>query len=540
MKQQRIYNIFLLLILLIAFLLRTTNLGSIPKGLQSDEASFLINSTSIMETSKDEDGKFLPLYLNSLIDSKPALYSYLQIPFIKMFGVTTSASRLPSALIGVLSVYLFYSLVLLVFNNKRIALVGALMLAVSPWHIMNSRATQEVILSFALIIANFIAGHTLFYNKFSKKYFVLFFATALLAMYTYHAAKVVLVLFYFGLAFLALFDKTKTKLEKKSLLKLSAVIFISFLITAQAALTRFSAIGLLNDDLPKALIFDYSTNSTGSTPLLAIRAFYNKPIMYFKYFLETYLAHFDLNYLFTTGGATRRFNVPFHGLLYMFELVLIPLGLFSLIKKYPKLLVPGLLLLLVSPIPAALTTEEIPSSIRAFTILIPLTIATALGFEWLLDNLNKKVKYFFIPVAFIILTWSVAFFVQQLFIIMPIKNTIYRSRSYEVVSEKIAQIQDQYETIQFTSDLREMYIYLWQQNLISIDEIQSNPLARYNHNYNLGKYYFNQSNCEFTGVKSNSLLIAPYSCAVSLTKQYREIGTANFDDGTPGFILLTN
>jgi len=539
-KQQRIYNIFLLFILIIAFLLRTINLGSIPKGLQSDEASFLINSTSIMETSKDEDGKFLPLYLNSLIDSKPALYSYLQIPFIKFFGVTTAASRIPSALIGILSIYLFYCLVLLTFKNKRVALVSALMLAVSPWHIMNSRATQEVILSFALIIANLIAGHNLFYKKLSKKYLILFFVTAILAMYTYHAAKIVLVLFYFGLTFLIFFDKSKTKLEKKSLLKLSAIILFSFLITAQAALIRFSAIGLLNDDLPKAMIFDYSTNSTGSTPLLAIRAFYNKPIMYFKYFLETYLAHFDLNYLFTTGGATRRFSVPFHGLMYMFELILIPLGLFSLIKKYSKHLFPWLLFLLISPIPAALTTEEIPSSIRAFTILIPLTIASALGFEWLMENVNKKIKLSFVPLALVILIWSVAFFVQQLFVIMPIKNTLYRSGSYEVVSQQIFQINDQYETIQFTSDLREMYIYLWQQNLISLTEIQSNPLARYNQNYSLGKYFFTQDNCKFSNVRPNSLLVAPYSCAETLTKQYREIETADFDDGTPGFVLLTN
>lgn len=540
MKQQRIYNFLLILTLVLAFLLRTINLGSIPKGLQSDEASFLINSVSIMETSKDEDGKFLPLYLNSLIDSKPALYSYLQIPFIKVFGATTAASRLPSAMIGVTGIFLFYSLVLLVFKNKRIALVSALMLAVSPWHIMNSRATQEVILSFTLILANLIAGHNLFHKKFLKKYLILFFVTAILAMYTYHAAKVVLVLFYFGLTLFTFFDQNKSKNERQSILKLSAIILFSFIITAQAALTRFSAIGLLNDNLPKALIFDYSTNSTGSTPLLAIRAFYNKPIMYFKYFLETYLAHFDLNYLFTSGGATRRFSVPFHGLMYAFELILIPLGLFSLIKKYSNKFIPWLLLLIISPIPAALTTEEIPSSIRAFTILIPLTIATALGFEWLLEKLDKKIKYLFIPFVFAILFWSIAFFVQQLFIIMPIKNTLYRSRSYEVVSEQIAQIQDQYQTVYFTSDLREMYIYLWQQNLLRIEEIQSLPMVRFNNKYNLGKYNFNQDICKFTNVKPNSLLVAPYSCAENLSKQYHEIGTADFDDKTPGFILLSN
>lgn len=492
-----------------------------------------------METGKDEDGNVLPIFLESLIDSKPALYSYLQIPFFKIFGATTQASRMPSALLGTISIFVFYLLVSKIFKNQRLGLIAALLLAISPWHIMNSRATQEVILSFTFILANLLSARYLNRKYISKKFLLLFIVSVLGAMYVYHAAKIVLVLLYLILAGLSLFDKKRSVSQKKISWGLFGIIFICFVITAQAALTRFSAIGLLNDDLPRALIFDYTTNSTPYTPLILIRAFYNKPVMYFKYFLETYLHHFDLNFLFTVGGATRRFIVPDHGLFYIFELLLMPIGMLGLIKKHPKKLLPWILLLL-SPIPAALTTEEIPSSIRAFTMIIPLTIFSAMGIEWLLSNTGKKTKLIFYPVLTGVIIWSVAFFAQQMFVMMPIKNTLHRSRSYEVVSQMIADTHDQYNAVYFASDLREMYIYLWQLGLISIEEIQSQPLARYSESYALGKYNFSQTSCEFNSPIQNSLLVAPYSCASDLSKNYTQLTTANFDDGTPGFVLLTN
>ena len=88
-------NTLLILILVVAFLLRFVHLETVPRGLHADEASFLINTVSIMETGKDEDGHTLPLILESIKDSKPALYSYLQIPFVAVFGPSDFSSRLP-------------------------------------------------------------------------------------------------------------------------------------------------------------------------------------------------------------------------------------------------------------------------------------------------------------------------------------------------------------------------------------------------------------------------------------------------------------
>ena len=58
--------------------------------------------------------------------------------FIKIFGNSLFAYRLPQALLGVLSILVLY-LLLKKTTNRFTAYIGALLLAVSPWHIISSR-----------------------------------------------------------------------------------------------------------------------------------------------------------------------------------------------------------------------------------------------------------------------------------------------------------------------------------------------------------------------------------------------------------------
>ena len=74
------------LILLLAFILRFYKLGEVPPHLDWDEASNAYNAYSILKTGRDEYGDFLPLSNRSFDDYKPALYSYLAIPPITLFG----------------------------------------------------------------------------------------------------------------------------------------------------------------------------------------------------------------------------------------------------------------------------------------------------------------------------------------------------------------------------------------------------------------------------------------------------------------------
>src|SRR3990167_6856775 len=109
----------LLLIVLLAVFLRFWQLGSVPPSPDWDEAALGYNAYSIMQTGKDEYGKFLPVILRSFDDYKPALYAYLIIPFIKIFDLNILAVRFPSALFGVIGVIFTYLLVKELFSKAK-------------------------------------------------------------------------------------------------------------------------------------------------------------------------------------------------------------------------------------------------------------------------------------------------------------------------------------------------------------------------------------------------------------------------------------
>src|SRR3989344_98638 len=143
-------GLLILLILSVSAFLRLWKLGSIPPHLTADEASLGYNAYSILKTAKDEYGELLPIIFKSFGDFKPGLYVYVTVPFVALLGLTELATRLPSALGGVLAVYLVYLIVkdfckresLLFARNwgaETAALTAAFFLAILPWHIYFSR-----------------------------------------------------------------------------------------------------------------------------------------------------------------------------------------------------------------------------------------------------------------------------------------------------------------------------------------------------------------------------------------------------------------
>jgi len=83
---------------------------------------------------RDEFGRFLPLnYLESFGDFKPPVYTYLTIPSVAILGLNKESVRLPAAILGISTVVLTYFLTKRLFDDKKIALLSMLFLAISPW-----------------------------------------------------------------------------------------------------------------------------------------------------------------------------------------------------------------------------------------------------------------------------------------------------------------------------------------------------------------------------------------------------------------------
>src|SRR3989344_4929450 len=98
------FYLFLIFIFILSFLLRFYKLGQIPFGFSQDESAIGYNAYSILQTGKDEYGKFLPVYFKSFGDYKLPVYFYLTALSVKIFNLNEFSVRFSSALLGSVSV----------------------------------------------------------------------------------------------------------------------------------------------------------------------------------------------------------------------------------------------------------------------------------------------------------------------------------------------------------------------------------------------------------------------------------------------------
>jgi predicted membrane-bound mannosyltransferase len=109
--------LFILAILFLSSIIRLFMLGKIPAGLSLTEVKFGLTVS--------------------------ALGSWVLNPMV---------IRLPFALLGILSIYIFYLLVKKLFENEAVALVSSFLLAVVPWHVQESRIFSWGLILFTVLI----------------------------------------------------------------------------------------------------------------------------------------------------------------------------------------------------------------------------------------------------------------------------------------------------------------------------------------------------------------------------------------------------
>ncbi len=131
-------NLIAAAILLIGSLVRLVAIERLPGGLNQDEASIGYEAYAIMNYGIDRNGNSLPVHLVAWASGQNALYAYLIMPFVAIFGNTTFAIRLPMALIGCATLIISFFALRKIFGEKK-SLYFLAFLAIMPWHIMKSR-----------------------------------------------------------------------------------------------------------------------------------------------------------------------------------------------------------------------------------------------------------------------------------------------------------------------------------------------------------------------------------------------------------------
>ncbi|PIR59059.1 MAG: hypothetical protein COU69_01570 [Candidatus Pacebacteria bacterium CG10_big_fil_rev_8_21_14_0_10_56_10] len=374
-------------VVLLAAVLRLYQLGRVPAGMTWDEAAIAYNGFSVVTTYRDEWLERLPISFRSFGDYKAPLAIYLNGAVTRVLGLELWAVRLPFALAGVAAVALMgvilrrlavddpalssHSLV----QPDSLALVGALLLAVSPWHHHFSRAGFESGLALTLLLAS-VWGWLKATDDHRTYWGVLGWLTvsalsASLAMYAYHSAKIVVPLL--GLA-LGWWWRSWVKHHPKQVL-------------AAAGLGAVSLLPLLHDAVVKEGIARLSQTSIFTPELsfaqLVLTAAGN------------FTSHLTPAFLVFGQTTTLRHGDGRWGVLLVTTLLLVVAALLGLVwhwrqgKGIPRTLGLGLVWVGVSLLPAAIGLE-VPHSNR--TLLgLPGVILLAVAGLPLVERLSRRV-----------------------------------------------------------------------------------------------------------------------------------------------------
>jgi 4-amino-4-deoxy-L-arabinose transferase-like glycosyltransferase len=395
-------SLLLVIIVLLAGFLRFYQLDSVPNGLYQDETSIGYSAYSILQTGRDEYGKFLPLYFKSFGDQKLPVYIYSTVPSVKIFGLTPFAVRFPSAIFGTLSVLALYFFVRDITKDRKLGLTSSFFLAVNPWSLHYNRATFEV--SIALFF--FLLGGLLLNRFFVRKTRGAFLAGTLcfiISLYSYNLTRLLAPLL-FAIFIFANRDRVKSAARKEVILSA----FTGLILLVPFAVSFFEKGGV--SSAAGTLIH---TSAVVQAPILEMRSymnalpmggamlFFNKFALTFWQYVSNVASYLSVNFFFLKGSLHGNHGIGNVGQFYLFELPLIISGLVYLIKKK----VPGTFLLLgwgIITVLVASLTREAPHATRSFFLVVPLTVFSAAGliyFYKLLSGLRHKLAKALIAVV---------------------------------------------------------------------------------------------------------------------------------------------
>ena len=142
----------LVLVLCLAAFLRFHKLGNPPPGLYVDEAGDAWDAWCLLKTGRDSAGVKWPVfYTRCFGDYRSALMAYAILPFLAVSGLSIPVARMAGAVAGVAAVFFMFVVGRRLFDAPT-GLLAALFLAVSPWHIQQSRWVHPATLGPFLVL----------------------------------------------------------------------------------------------------------------------------------------------------------------------------------------------------------------------------------------------------------------------------------------------------------------------------------------------------------------------------------------------------
>jgi len=325
----------------------------------------------------------------------------------------------------------------------------------------------------------------------------------------YPSFRIITPLTLFPLIFLAKISNLK---GNKFYLSILIVTIISFILTFYISSTvwgkgRFEQTSLFSPVSGvglklQQLIFNEDNITTA-------RIYNNKIVGYSKEFLYQYSRYFSFNYLFDEDGIPHIYSIPHSGLLHLSIIPLILASALGVIQKMNdksdhKLFIYLIYILLISPIPAALTVLDVPSIHRALLTPALIIFIVIYGFNGLI-KIKKYLKYI-LPPLIILFVLETIFTYHNYFQHFSYYNTVYRTNGNTEAVKFAIDNQEKYDAIIFTKQESWLPIfYLFYAN-------NYDPVLASKFKYNLRidsveNVFFPEDECPSISISENQLNI---------------------------------
>jgi len=368
MNRRLLSIVLITLVGLLTVFLRTYQISSLPPSLFSDEVDAGYQAKTFNQNHADYFGNSFPVHFQSFSDWRTSLYIYSVALFQNFTSSPELSVRLPSALFGILSVGIFYLL-----TNS---IAAAFLLAISPWAVHYSRTGFEVSGMIFCILTGIY-----FWQKHHQKHQLVYLIVAIVSLslsaYFYSTAKLFIV-FLIPLCFIIWRPQTKP---------LFISLIIGLLVLSPLAIDtikgragyRFSYISIFTEPHREQItdtmryqdiLRDHSDEVGVPTPPLSF-IFHNKYQLVLERFTKNYLSSFSPDFLFLEGDKNLRQGFGQHGMLYVLDFFLILYGLFIYLKKPTSLGKLFFWILILGPIPFALTRDSLGPHATRLIIILP-------------------------------------------------------------------------------------------------------------------------------------------------------------------------
>lgn len=458
-------SLLLVLAIVVAFVTRYWKLTKLPFPPDGDELAFGYYGWSLLKFGTDEYGNFLPFSFLSIGDFKYPGLAYLNIIPALIFGLSEFTSRFWSAFSGVILVPITYLLTDLLLSKKKVAVISAWLIAISPWSILESRLGYENHLSMTIVVFSFvlllISLRKDVYRigrlkidplKHGKILTILSFSLLSLSLFVYAAQRVFIPLMLVGLLVIA-FDKRSGIQKSRKRLVLMLIFLISIVVLSlvpktsrgRAAEESWKGMTYEQKDRQSRLHVQAGISPT-RVPVLFTRVMQNKYRVALYDLAKNYTDHFSPDFLFFSGEASKE-KIPDMGLLLFVELILLPVGLVTMLRRnidYKRVFI--FFWLIVAPVASSLTFGG--AHIHRSSNMIPaIAVFSAYGLYVLTTMFNNRLNRLLLAGLLVVLTWSSLYALNQLFVQKPVDNPWRKEQVFEEVVKKTLDYSTKYKAV---------------------------------------------------------------------------------------------